>query len=157
MRLLTMLALAGGLAAPGAALAVDGPQPKLPTAKLSIVSKSGVRHDFTVELATTPEEQEVGEMFRTYIPADSGMFFDWGKPRPVPMWMKNCPVAEDMVFVGEDGRITHIAENTVPESLANIDPGGPARATVELQGGITAKLDIGVGDRVEGVIFPKGK
>ncbi len=139
---------------PMAAGAVDGPQPELPTQKLTIVSKSGARHDFTVEMATTPEEQEIGEMFRTNIPADHGMFFDWGTPREVPMWMKNCPVPEDMVFIGNDGVITHIAENTVPESLANISSGGVVRATLELQGGITAKLDISVGDRVVGAIFP---
>lgn len=130
-----------------------GPQPTLPTAKLTIVTAAGARHDFTVELATTPEEQEIGEMFRTSIPAGGGMFFDWGAPREQAMWMKNCPVPEDMVFIGEDGRIAHIAENTVPESEANISSGGPVRATLELQGGITAKLGIAVGDRVSGVIF----
>ncbi len=140
---------------PMAAEAVDGPQPTLPTKTLTIVTRSGARHDFTVEMATTPQQQEIGEMFRTNIPADHGMFFDWGTPRPVPMWMKNCPVPEDMVFIGQDGTITHIAENTVPESLANISSGGPVRATLELQGGITAKLDIGVGDHVSGTIFSK--
>ena len=149
-----LIGFAACLVWPLAALAVDGPQPKLPTQILTIIGKSGVRHVFTVELATTPEEQETGEMFRTKIPADQGMFFDWGTPRDVPMWMKNCPVPEDMVFIGEDGVITHIAENTVPESLANISSGGPARATLELQGGITAKLNIDVGDKVAGVIFP---
>ena len=133
--------------------AVDGPQPPLPTRPLTIVGRSGVRHTFTVEMATTPRQQEVGEMFRTNIPADHGMFFDWGTPREVPMWMKNCPVPEDMVFIGQNGTITHIAENTVPESLANISSGGVVRATLELQGGITAKLGISVGGRIEGVVF----
>ena len=113
---------------------ITGAQPTLPKQHLTITGKSGAHHDFMVEVATTPREQEVGEMFRTDIPADSGMFFDWGSPRDVPMWMKNCPVPEDMVFIGQDGTITHIAENTVPESLTNIEPGGPARATLELQG-----------------------
>jgi uncharacterized membrane protein (UPF0127 family) len=138
----------------GAARA-DGPQPTLPTQMLTIVSKGGVKHSFTVEIASTPEEQEIGEMYRTNIPADHGMFFDWGTPREVPMWMKNCPVPEDMVFIGADGTISHIAENTVPESEMVIPSGGPVRATLELQGGITAKLDISVGDRVVGVIFGK--
>jgi uncharacterized membrane protein (UPF0127 family) len=133
------------------------PQPTLPKQHLTIVSKGGVKHDFDVEVATTPREQEIGEMFRTSIPADSGMFFDWGSPRDVPMWMKNCPVPEDMVFIGADGTITHIAENTVPESEAVIPSGGLVRATLELQGGLTAKLDITVGDKVEGVIFPQAK
>jgi uncharacterized membrane protein (UPF0127 family) len=108
-----------------------------------------------VEIASTPREQEIGEMYRTNIPAGSGMFFDWGEPRDVPMWMKNCPVPEDMVFIADDGTIAHIAENTVPYSEANIDPGGPVRATLELQGGITEKLGIEVGDKVQGVIFGK--
>ncbi len=94
-------------------------------------------------------------MFRTSIPADRGMFFDWGTPREMTMWMKNCPVPEDMVFIGADGTITHIAENTVPESESYIPSGGPVRATLELQGGLTAKLGIEVGDKVSGVIFGK--
>ena len=154
--ILRTLLLAASLAVPVAAAAEPtGPQPKLPTQKLTIIGKSGVQHAFEVEVATTAEEQEVGEMFRTNIPANSGMFFDWGAPRDVPMWMKNCPVPEDMVFIGQDGKISHIAENTVPQSLAQIPSGGAVRATLELQGGLTAKLNISVGDRVAGVIFPK--
>jgi len=139
--------------APLAARAVDGAQPELPTRKVTIISKSGARHEFTVEIAATPEEQEIGEMYRPTIPADHGMFFDWGTPRDVAMWMKNCPAPEDMVFIAQDGTIAHIAENTVPYSEANIDPGSAVRATLELQGGITAKLGIEVGDKVSGVIF----
>ena len=129
-------------------------QPPLPTQTVTIVSKGGGRHVFRAEMATAPREQQVGEMFRTNIPADSGMFFDWGLPaHEQAMWMKNCPVPEDMVFIGSDGNIIHIAEETVPNSLANISSGGPVRATLELQGGITEKLGISVGDHVYGPVF----
>ncbi len=129
-------------------------QPPLPTQTVTIVSRGGVRHVFAAEMATTARAQQIGEMFRTDIPAGSGMFFDWGLPaREQAMWMKNCPVPEDMVFIGADGAIIHIAENTVPQSLANIPSGGPVRATLELQGGITAKLDISPGDHVYGPVF----
>jgi uncharacterized membrane protein (UPF0127 family) len=128
-------------------------QAKLPTAPLTIISHGGIKHAFTVELAMTPEQQEVGEMFRTAVPPDQGMLFDWGVPRDVPMWMKNTLVPLDMIFIGNDGTITHIAEDAVPQSLAEIGSGGPARATLEVQGGLTAKLDIRVGDKVQGAIF----
>lgn len=127
-------------------------QPRLPTQPLTIISR-GVRHQFTVEVARTPREQQVGLMFRTNIPADSGMLFIWPTVQESDMWMENCPVPEDMLFVGPDGVISSIAENTVPESLAQISSDGPVRATVELQGGITAKLDIRVGDRIENKAF----
>ncbi|WP_428390554.1 DUF192 domain-containing protein [Lichenicoccus sp.] len=128
-------------------------QPKLSTQPLTIISHGGVRHQFTVELARTPREQQVGLMFRTSIPASSGMLFIWPTVQESAMWMENCPVPEDMLFVGPDGVIRSIAEDTVPESLAQISSGGPVRATIELQGGITAKLDIRVGDRIENKAF----
>jgi uncharacterized membrane protein (UPF0127 family) len=158
MKRLAMLALLLATAAYGQADMAEPTQaqPKLPTQTVTIVSRSGARHAFAAEMAVTQREQRVGEMFRKTIPADGGMFFDWGLPaREQAMWMENCPVPEDMVFIGADGAIIHIAENTVPESLANIASGGPVRATLELQGGITAKLGISVGDRVYGPVFGK--
>jgi uncharacterized membrane protein (UPF0127 family) len=128
-------------------------QPRLPTEKLTIISHGNVKHDFTVEMALTPAQQEVGEMFRTSVAPNEGMLFDWSVPGDVPMWMKNTLVPLDMIFIGNDGVITHIAEDAVPQSLAEISSGGPARATLEVQGGLTAKLDIRVGDKVEGAIF----
>ncbi len=128
-------------------------QPRLPTAKLTIISRNNVKHDFTVELAETDAQQETGEMFRTSVPENEGMLFDWHTPRDVPMWMKNTLVPLDMIFIGPDGTVTHIAEDAVPQSLAVIPSMGTVRATLEVQGGLTAKLDIRVGDKVKGAIF----
>jgi uncharacterized membrane protein (UPF0127 family) len=130
-----------------------GPQPTLPTEKLVIVTKAGVAHTFTVEMALTPEQQEVGEMFRPVIAEDTGMLFDWGIPHDSQMWMKNTLAALDMVFINADGTIRAIAENTVPRSLAVVDSRGPVRATLELAAGVTAKLDIRVGDKVQHRLF----
>ena len=131
-------------------------QPKLPTETLSIISDDGKTHVFTVELPVTEQEQETGEMFRTNIPADTGMLFMWPQPQVSQMWMENCPVPEDMVFIGADGTIKSIAENTVPYSLKNISSTVPVMATLELQGGITAAEDINVGDKVIAKQFSGG-
>jgi len=128
-------------------------QAALPKEKLVIVTKDGKRHTFQVEMAMTPQQQRVGLMFRTSVPPDGGMLFDWGTPRDVPMWMENTLVPLDMVFINADGTIRAIAENTVPESLANIPSHGPVRATLELAGGTTARLNIVVGDKVLQRIF----
>jgi uncharacterized membrane protein (UPF0127 family) len=141
-----LAALAAGRAAaqPG----VDRPQPRLPTERMVIVGRDGRRHDFTVEMALTPEQQTIGLMFRTEVLPNEGMIFDWGAPRESSMWMRNTLVPLDMLFIAADGRIHRIAERTVPLSLTPIGSGGPVRATLELQGGITERLDIRVGDRV---------
>ena len=130
-----------------------GPQPELPKEKLVIVSHDGKVHVFNVEMAITPAQQTTGEMFRTSIPEDGGMLFDWGRPEPTQMWMKNTLISLDMVFINSDGTIRSIAENTMPRSLAVIDAGGPVRAALELNAGTTAKLDIRVGDKVKQRIF----
>jgi len=131
-------------------------QPKLPTETLSIISDDGKTHVFTVELPVTEQEQETGEMFRSKIPADTGMLFMWPQPQVSEMWMENCPVPEDMVFIGADGAIKSIAEDTVPYSLKNISSVVPVLATLELQGGITAAEDINVGDKVIAKQFSGG-
>jgi uncharacterized membrane protein (UPF0127 family) len=130
-----------------------GPQPELPKEQLIIVGHDGKEHPFSVEMAITPDQQTVGEMFRTNVPADGGMLFDWGFPRPTQMWMRNTLVSLDMVFINADGKIRSIAENTTPRSLAVIDAGGPVRAALELAAGTTATLDIRVGDTVKQRIF----
>ncbi|MFL5256104.1 MAG: DUF192 domain-containing protein [Rhodopila sp.] len=130
-----------------------GPQPELPKEPLTIVTRDAKEHHFTVEMALKPEQQSVGEMFRTFIPPEGGMLFDWGFPRPSQMWMRNTLVPLDMIFINPNGTIRAIAENTTPRSLAPIDSRGPVRATLELAGGTTAKLDIRVGDTVKQRIF----
>jgi uncharacterized protein len=128
-------------------------QPELPREKLVIVRRDGVQHPFDVEMALTQAQQTVGEMFRTSVPADSGMLFDWGFPQPSQMWMRNTLVPLDMVFINADGTIRTIVENTTPRSLAVIDSHGPVRATLELAAGTTANLNIRVGDTVKQRIF----
>ncbi len=133
-----------------------GPQPKLPTEQLTIISDDGKQHVFNVEVAQTTEQQDTGLMFRKVVPADTGMLFPWPQPQISEMWMKNTIAPLDMVFIGADGTIKAIAENTVPYSLKDISSGVPVLATLELQAGITAAEDINVGDKVIAKQFPGG-
>ena len=129
------------------------PQAELPKEKLVIVTQDGQRHDFNVEMALTPDQQEVGLMFRPTVPPDGGMLFDWGTPRDIAMWMRNTVAPLDMLFINADGTIRRIAENTTPQSLATIPAGGAGRGTLEAAAGTAARLHIRVGDKVEQRIF----
>ncbi|MDF7673351.1 DUF192 domain-containing protein [Acetobacteraceae bacterium ESL0709] len=133
-------------------------QPELPTVPLAIITKDGVRHDFTVELAKTEKQQEIGEMFRKAIPARHGMLFLWKSPQESDMWMRNTYVSLDMVFIDADHHVHAIAENTVPLSEAVISSHGAVSSVLELPAGTTEKLGIVVGDRVEspGILVKAG-
>lgn len=116
---------------------------------LSIVSAKGETHKFTVELALTPPQLEFGLMYRSKMPADHGMLFDFGTSRPVMMWMKNTQLSLDMLFLDKTGVVTHIQENAVPYSEAIISSNGPVAYVIELNGGIVKKLGLSVGDKVK--------
>ena len=157
-RLVLAAALFAPLVAPPTVRAQDitGPQPELPKEKLVIVTKDGKRHEFQVEIARTPQEQEVGEMFRKSVPEDGGMLFDWGAVQESNMWMRNTLVPLDMLFIGPDGTIRAIAEDAVPRSLAIIQSGAGVRATLEVAGGTAKRLGIVVGDKVLSPVFGTG-
>src|SRR5262245_43309365 len=123
---------------------------------LEVASKSGV-HVFAVELASTPQEQATGLMFRRELPEGQGMLFDFHREQPTSFWMKNTYIPLDMIFIRGDGRILRIAENTVPLSETLVPSGGPVRAVLEVIGGTARKLGIAPGDRVGHAIFGGGR
>lgn len=112
------------------------------------IESSGQRHRFAVEVADTDERRALGLMYRTALPADAGMLFDFKVDQPVAMWMRNTRIPLDMVFIRRDGRIANIAQRTVPFSETSIYSSGPVRAVLELNGGTAERLGLKPGDRV---------
>ena len=125
---------------------------KFNRSKLYIVGRSG-KHEFDVELALTERQQRQGLMFRRSLPANAGMLFDYHMPTSITMWMKNTFIPLDMIFLGNDGRVTGISQRTIPHSEAVIASKGRARAVLEVNGGTVSRLGIMPGDRVVHPIF----
>ena len=121
---------------------------KFDSQPLTIVTKDGKSHAFTVELAVTPRQREQGLMNRREMAADHGMLFAFGETRQVFMWMKNTYIPLDMLFIGKDGKIRTIRQNAEPLSEAIIDSGGPIDYVLELNGGTAKRLGIRAGNRV---------
>jgi len=119
---------------------------------LEIVTRSGVQV-FSVEMATTEQEKETGLMYRKELPDGKGMLFDFSPEQQVSMWMKNTYIPLDMIFIGADGRILRIAENTEPLSTKIIPSGGPAKGVLEVIAGTAKKYGIAPGDRVAHPLF----
>lgn len=108
---------------------------------------------FTAEIADTEELRQRGLMFRHRLPEDNAMLFDYGRPRPVAMWMKNTNISLDMLFIRADGTIAAIAENTVPQSLDTISVQEPVRGVLEMAAGTVKRLGLRPNDKVYHRIF----
>ncbi|MFO1188757.1 MAG: DUF192 domain-containing protein [Alphaproteobacteria bacterium] len=115
---------------------------------LDIVTADGKSHRFTIELAQTPDEQTQGLMYRRAMAADAGMLFINDPPRVMTMWMRNTFLPLDMIFFDARGRVTRIAERTVPLSEAIIPSGGPVQGVLEVNAGTATRLGIKPGDRL---------
>lgn len=124
-----------------------------PLHRLSIVTKDGKRHDFTIELAETPEARQMGLMNRTEMAKDAGMMFFFSDFVERSFWMKNTLIPLDMIFINEEGVITHIHDSAIPNDLTSIKSDGPARAVLEVNGGVSKQLGLGAGDQVHHLYF----
>lgn len=119
---------------------------------LTIVSAGG-RHVFQVEVMRNDEQRARGLMFRREMAADRGMLFDFKTEQPVAFWMKNTYIPLDMIFIDSKGMIVNIAENTEPLSERSVPSVKPVLGVLEVNAGVSRRLGIKAGDRVEHSMF----
>lgn len=113
------------------------------------IRSAGRVHRFTIEVARTPGEQQMGLMYRRALAPDGGMLFPFDSEQPISFWMKNTIIPLDLIFIRGDGRIARIAQSATPLSLDLIDSGEPVSAVLEIAGGRSAQLGIKAGDTVD--------
>jgi uncharacterized protein len=123
--------------------------------ELVIITGKG-RTPLEVEVAETDAERSKGLMFRSSMPQNHGMLFDFGAPRPVAMWMKNTKIPLDMIFADAQGRVIAIREDTVPFSTETIEVDDPVKAVLEVNAGTAKRLGLKVGNRLVHRIFGSG-
>ena len=133
----------------GGASAQDGPQPKLPVAELT----AGM-HVIHAELATTPEQQAVGMMFRRTMGPNEGMLFVNSDSGVRCFWMRNTLVPLSIAFIAEDGTVVNIADME-PRSDASHCSAKPVRYALEVPQGWFAKRGFKAGLKIRGGPFGK--
>lgn len=127
----------------------------LPRALLEVRRADGSTLSFKVEIASTPEEQARGLMFRRKVADGTGMLFLFDPPQPVSFWMKNTLVPLDMLFVRADGTVAQIATRAKPLDETPIPCPEAIRAVLEIGGGQAAALGLKVGDRLDLLPFDR--
>lgn len=106
---------------------------------------------FIVELATTPEEQQLGLMFREHLAEDHGMLFIFPSAITRSFWMKNTRIPLDIFYFDESLKLVSVAQNAKPcrvERCPGYPSEGPARYVLELNAGKALELDVKPGDEL---------
>lgn len=106
---------------------------------------------FSVEIADTPDKQQLGLMFRESMPRDHGMLFVFSGETMRSFWMKNTKIPLDIIYFDKNLELVSVA-NARPcrtPSCRNYPSAGPAMYVLELNAGLAEELDLAVGDRLE--------
>ena len=134
------------LALAGAAAAQETPQ-ALPAIRLN----AGI-HNITAQLARTPEQREIGLMFRASMEPNEGMLFAFDNPGQQCFWMKNTLIPLAIAFLADDGSIVNI-DSMKPQTLDGHCSTKPVRFVLEMNEGWFAKRGIKAGSRLRGAPF----
>jgi uncharacterized membrane protein (UPF0127 family) len=128
----------------------EAQSPRLPLARV-IELKVGDRV-IRAEVASTPEDQQRGLMFRESLAADAGMLFVFSSDHTgaVCMWMKNTTVALSAAFLDDTGRVLNIADMQ-PHSESSHCATGHARFVLEVNRGTFAAAGVKPGTRIGGL------
>jgi len=124
--------------------------------KLTIKTAQGKDVTFKVEIADTPETWSSGLMNRKEMPEKQGMLFEM-KDGIKTFWMKDTYIPLDIIFIDKKGTIKTIQKNATPMSLAYIGSRVSVNGVLEINGGLSDKLGIAVGDTVDHSYFKSAK
>ncbi|HZZ42702.1 MAG TPA: DUF192 domain-containing protein [Tepidisphaeraceae bacterium] len=119
------------------------PQSGLATAAMKIGSQT-----FTLEIAATHEQREIGLMYRDSMPADHGMIFVFGQDQPMSFWMKHTRIPLDVIFVNGSGKVVSIHQMQ-PFDISGTTAKGNSKYAIELNVGASAAAGVKEGDQLE--------
>ncbi|NBE05967.1 DUF192 domain-containing protein [Paragemmobacter ruber] len=102
----------------------------------------GGQQRFTVEVADDDAERARGLMFREQMAMSSGMLFVYDQPRRASFWMRNTLIPLDMIFADARGVVTRVHANAIPRDETPIDGGEGVQFTLEINGGLAARMGI---------------
>src|SRR5262245_10179192 len=67
-----------------------------------------------VEVMVNDEDRAMGLMFRPSLAADRGMLFVFEEAAFHGIWMKNCKFPIDILWLDDQRKVVHLAENVPP-------------------------------------------
>lgn len=100
-----------------------------------------------LEVARTPQEHELGLMYRTALAPDSGMVFVYDHQATEGYWMHNTLVPLSIAWIDQNGTIVDI-QDMQPETDGVHFPAAPYWYALEVNQGWFLQHGVGVGQQI---------
>ncbi len=123
-----------------------------PQMQLQRVELTAGMHRIEAQVAASPQERQIGLMFRRDMPQHEGMLFVFEQPATQCFWMKNTPLPLTAAFVADDGSIVNLADMQ-PLSEDSHCSAKPVRYVLEMNQGWFARRGIKAGSKLGGAAF----
>ena len=140
------LLLAAGLSC-ASALAQPSAQLDLPRTQLT----AGMFR-IDVQLATTPQQRQIGLMSRREMPQTEGMLFIFEQPAEQCFWMKDTLIPLTAAFVADDGTIVNLADMKPLDETSHCSA-KPVRYVLEMNQGWFEQRHLKAGAKLRGKPF----
>lgn len=116
--------------------------------EVSILKNGNVLKIIDVELADTPEERNLGLMYRKSMAENQGMLFLFPEEEFRSFYMKNTEIPLDIIYLDKDKKIVSIAKNAKPFDETSLPSEAPAMYVLEINGGLSDKWQLEKGDEI---------
>lgn len=150
MKITHFLLLTGFMTAAGfsQAQATEGQaQMQLPR----ITLKAGM-YQIDAQVARSPQEREIGLMYRKEMPKHEGMLFVFEQAGQQCFWMRNTRLPLTAAFVADDGTLVNLADMKPMTDDAHCSK-KPVRYVLEMNLGWFASKKLKAGDKLSGPPF----
>jgi hypothetical protein len=104
------------------------------------------------QIAQTPQQRQIGLMFRKDMATHEGMLFVFEAPQTQCFWMKNTLLALTAAFVDDEGTVVNLADMQ-PQTTDTHCSDKPVRYVLEMHQGWFAKRKIGKGYKLKSAVF----
>lgn len=113
-----------------------------------IFSGSKGKIQLTVEIARTPQERNLGLMYRKQLPPKAGMLFLFEKEEVQSFWMQNTYIPLDMIFINSKMQVVGIVQSAEPQTTKSRQVSTPSKYVLEVNAGFAEAHGIFVGTKV---------
>lgn len=149
---LVALALIGLLLLPALPSPAAGNELATPQLTLQRVKLSAGMHQIDAQVASSPDERQIGLMFRKEMPQHEGMIFVFEQAAQQCFWMKNTLLPLTAAFVADDGTIVNLADMK-PQTMQSHCSDKPVRYVLEMNRGWFTKKGIKAGSKLQSALF----
>jgi len=108
-----------------------------------------------IEVADTPDKEQLGLMFRHSMADSLGMLFVFDVEEEQSFWMKNTYIPLDIIYVNAKKQIVSIAADCKTLNEESIPSNGVSKYVVEVNGGYAVKNGLKKNDKIDFTINKK--